>query len=97
MRAHAPHAPHADTFHKPGFKLHAAILHLLFQILDMPNIQGPLWDVAAKGPAVGHFGGLCMGAFCMSAFCMGAWRFSQTHEQEGLPGAMQVEPDLAPF
>jgi hypothetical protein len=39
----------ADSFHKPGFKLHAAILHLLFTVLDAPSLAGPLWDVQAKG------------------------------------------------
>uniref|UniRef100_A0A7S0WF70 Importin N-terminal domain-containing protein n=1 Tax=Chlamydomonas leiostraca TaxID=1034604 RepID=A0A7S0WF70_9CHLO len=40
-----------DSFHKPGFKLHAHILHHLFNVLDTNAIKAPLWDVAAKGPA----------------------------------------------
>lgn len=42
-----------DTFHKPGFKLHAALLHHLFALLTItpPVIAAPLWDVAARGPA----------------------------------------------
>lgn len=40
-----------DTFHKPGFKLHARIMHHLFEIVQTPDvIKLPLWDVAAKGP-----------------------------------------------
>lgn len=38
-----------DTFHKPGFKLHAHILHHLFAILSSPAITGPLWDLT-KAP-----------------------------------------------
>ncbi|KAL6757535.1 exportin [Haematococcus lacustris] len=38
-----------DSFHKPGFKLQAHILHLLFNVLTVGSIQGPLWDVASKG------------------------------------------------
>lgn len=34
-----------DTFHKPGFKQHAKILHLLFTAVQTEGaIQGPLWD-----------------------------------------------------
>lgn len=40
-----------DSFHKPGFKLHAHILHHLFNVVEFPNvITAPLWDVAIKGP-----------------------------------------------
>ncbi|KXZ44730.1 hypothetical protein GPECTOR_63g55 [Gonium pectorale] len=39
-----------DSFHKPGFKSQARILHHLFTILDANVIKAPLWDVAAKGP-----------------------------------------------
>lgn len=40
-----------DTFHKPGFKLHARILHHLFLIVIQGDvIRAPLWDVQAKGP-----------------------------------------------
>lgn len=45
------HATRADSFHKPGFKLHASILHQLFSVLDDATIKAPLWDVAAKGAA----------------------------------------------
>lgn len=45
-----PHHP-TDTFHKPGFKTHCKILHLLCDVVQGPVLQGPLWDVAAKGPA----------------------------------------------
>lgn len=40
-----------DSFHKPGFKQHAAILYELFNVLDSNAIKAPLWDVAAKGPS----------------------------------------------
>ncbi|MEW5316465.1 MAG: hypothetical protein WDW38_007837 [Sanguina aurantia] len=40
-----------DSFHKPGFKLHARILHHLFTLVDSPTLKAALWDVAAKGPA----------------------------------------------
>mmetsp|Transcript_36522 Transcript_36522/g.81303 ORF Transcript_36522/g.81303 Transcript_36522/m.81303 type:complete len:1073 (+) Transcript_36522:318-3536(+) len=40
-----------DSFHKPGFKLHARILHHLFTVLDPSIIKAPLWDVTTKGPA----------------------------------------------
>lgn len=40
----------ADSFHKPGFKLHAKILHHLFTIVNSGVITAPLWDEAAKGP-----------------------------------------------
>ena len=40
----------ADSFHKPGFKLHAKILHHLFTIVNSGVIKAPLWDEAAKGP-----------------------------------------------
>ena len=39
-----------DTFHKPGFKLQARILHHLFAIVQTDAIKAPLWDVAALGP-----------------------------------------------
>ncbi|KAK9807779.1 hypothetical protein WJX72_008954 [[Myrmecia] bisecta] len=39
-----------DTFHKPGFKMHARILHHLFNIVGTGVIKAPLWDVAARGP-----------------------------------------------
>lgn len=38
-----------DTFHKPGFKMHAKILHHLFRIVQGPAITAPLWDVSAQG------------------------------------------------
>lgn len=39
-----------DTFHKPGFKLHARILHHLFAIVIQGDvIRAPLWDVQDKG------------------------------------------------
>lgn len=44
------HTVCADTFHKPGFKTHCKILHLLCDVVQGPVLQGPLWDVAAKGP-----------------------------------------------
>ena len=37
---------HADTMHKPGFKLQARILHHLFGLASSEAIRGPLWDVA---------------------------------------------------
>lgn len=44
-----------DTFHKPGFKLHAAILAKLFSLAegDGPGvgITVPLWDQAQLGPS----------------------------------------------
>ena len=40
----------ADSFHKPGFKLHAKILHHLFTIVNSGVIKAPLWDETAKGP-----------------------------------------------
>ncbi len=40
----------ADSFHKPGFKLHARILHHLFSTVNSGVIKAPLWDEAAKGP-----------------------------------------------
>lgn len=39
-----------DTFHKPGFKLQARILHHLFSIVQTNAIKAPLWDVTALGP-----------------------------------------------
>ncbi len=39
----------ADTFHKPGFKMHARILHHLFGVASGDVVKGPLWDIAAKG------------------------------------------------
>ena len=44
-------APRADTFHKPGFKMHVKILHHLFGVVSGDVIKAPLWDVAALGPA----------------------------------------------
>ena len=41
----------ADTFHKPGFKMHVKILHHLFGVVGGDVIKAPLWDVAALGPA----------------------------------------------
>ncbi|PNH03912.1 Exportin-1 [Tetrabaena socialis] len=38
-----------DSFHKPGLKSQARILHHLFTILDANVVKAPLWDVAAKG------------------------------------------------
>ena len=39
-----------DTFHKPGFKMHARILmHLLLIARDPAAIREPLWDAAAAG------------------------------------------------
>lgn len=40
----------ADSFHKPGFKLHVKILHHLFTIVNSGVIKAPLWDETAKGP-----------------------------------------------
>jgi len=40
-----------DTFHKPGFKLHALILQHLFSVVETEAISVPLWDAAALGPA----------------------------------------------
>lgn len=45
------HLPLPDSFHKPGFKMHARILHHLFTVVDSGAIKGPLWDAAAKGPS----------------------------------------------
>mmetsp|Transcript_13460 Transcript_13460/g.38220 ORF Transcript_13460/g.38220 Transcript_13460/m.38220 type:complete len:176 (+) Transcript_13460:344-871(+) len=40
-----------DTFHKPGFKIHARIMHHLFEIVQTNDvIVAPLWDVASLGP-----------------------------------------------
>ena len=36
----------ADTMHKPGFKLHARILHHLFGVATSGVIKEPLWDTA---------------------------------------------------
>lgn len=41
----------ADTFHKPGFKMHAKILHHLFEVVKGSVIKAPLWDVATLGLA----------------------------------------------
>ncbi len=43
--------PRADTFHKPGFKMHVKILHHLFGVVSGDVIKAPLWDVGALGPA----------------------------------------------
>lgn len=40
-----------DTFHKPGFKLQARILHHLFSIVQTDAIKAPLWDVPTQGAA----------------------------------------------
>ncbi|GAQ89407.1 exportin 1 [Klebsormidium nitens] len=40
-----------DTFHKPGFKLHTAILQHLFCLVDSGTLTAPLWDVSTLGPA----------------------------------------------
>ena len=40
----------ADTFHKPGFKMHARILHHLFHIINTDVIKAPLWDVGRARP-----------------------------------------------
>lgn len=42
----APALP--DSFHKPGLKSQARILHHLFTILDANVITQPLWDVATQ-------------------------------------------------
>lgn len=42
-----------DSFHKPGFKLHAVILQKLFSLAEGDGtvvISVPLWDAAALGP-----------------------------------------------
>ena len=40
-----------DTFHKPGFRLHAQLLQHLLTAIEVPAlINVPLWDVAALGP-----------------------------------------------
>ena len=41
----------ADSFHKPGFKMHTKILHHLFRIVSEDAIRAPLWDLEALGPA----------------------------------------------
>lgn len=41
----------ADTFHKPGLKLHTKILHLLFRLAGPGGLDAPLWDTAKEGPA----------------------------------------------
>eukprot|EP00803_Ostreobium_quekettii_P010458 evm.model.scf_31.9 EVM.evm.TU.scf_31.9 scf_31:180059-191953(+) len=44
-----------DTFHKPGFKLHARILQHLFSIvLKGDVIRSPLWDVSMPGGAAAY-------------------------------------------
>lgn len=48
----------ADTFHKPGFKMHARILHHLFSVASGDVVKAPLWDVAAKGGSRLHL--VCM-------------------------------------
>jgi exportin-1 len=43
-----------DSFHNPGFKMHAQILQHLFCMVDGDGpapLSVPLWDVAAQGPA----------------------------------------------
>lgn len=37
-----------DTFHKPGFKMHARILHHLFGIAGTDVIKAPLWNPATQ-------------------------------------------------
>ena len=39
----------ADTFHKPGLKMQARILHHLFRVVSTNVIKAPLWDVSARG------------------------------------------------
>ena len=44
-----------DSFHKPGFKMHALILQHLFSVVEPEGgaplcVTVPLWDVAALGP-----------------------------------------------
>ena len=38
-----------DTFHKPGFKLHARILHHLVALASPDGLTAPLWPGAAPG------------------------------------------------
>ena len=38
-----------DTFHKPGFKLHALILQNMFTMVENPALTLPLWDAASEG------------------------------------------------
>jgi len=40
-----------DTFHRPGFKLHAQILQHLILLSTSNAITAPLWDQATLGPA----------------------------------------------
>lgn len=35
-----------DTFHKPGFKLHALILQHMFTLAESPVLNMPLWDAS---------------------------------------------------
>ncbi|KAF5749342.1 protein EXPORTIN 1A [Tripterygium wilfordii] len=37
-----------DTFHKPGFKLHVAVLHHLFCLAESGALTEPLWDPATE-------------------------------------------------
>lgn len=40
----------ADSFHKPGFKMHTKILHHLFRIVSEDAIKAPLYDREALPP-----------------------------------------------
>lgn len=47
-----------DTFHKPGFKMHARILMHLFVIAKDPNIiREPLWDATQVRASAASAGG----------------------------------------
>ena len=39
----------ADTFHKPGLKMHSKILYHLISVVNGNVIKAPLWDSAAQG------------------------------------------------
>jgi len=43
-----------DSFHKPGFKMHARILHHLFGITSPTVITAPLWDPSAGAAYVSN-------------------------------------------
>lgn len=50
-----------DTFHKPGFKMHARILHHMFDVVGRPAVIAvPLWDVNVSAPT--------------APTCMRSWR-----------------------
>ena len=40
-----------DTFHKPGFKLHAQVLQQLFTVVSDGSLTQPLWDAGTPGSA----------------------------------------------